>query len=266
MKPILIAISAAALLAGGACTKDSQDKAPADPAAKTAAATPSTPASLEARQVMDLDRVIDRHFTALGGADKWRAATSMTYTISGEADGKVTVHKSIRQRPNMMRIENTMGDETSVKVFDGKVAAVSKAGKVETLEGDKAKGMAKYAQFDDILLDYKNSERTIELAGTEDIDGSPAHVITIAGEGETETRYIDSKTFFEVKRVVSWKHGEESGEKVMFFTDYRPVDGLMVNHGLIGVKDGKKNEMKVSDIGFNKTYEPDVFRLTEGDS
>jgi hypothetical protein len=263
MKTISISMMLALLVAAG-CTKDdksdTEQKPEATGASKVTAETPATNTPAEPT----LEKVVADHFEALGGADKWLAAKTFSYTIA-DAKGDGNSFTIQRKRPNLMRAEGVDEGEKVLKIFDGDKGLYVHGKERKVVTGDKAKGMAAHAAFDDALLTYQKTGLKVELAGTEKVDGKPAHVVVLHHDWGTETRYIDQATNYEVKRVIEMEHEGDKKTNVHYFTDYKEVDGVMVNHGLISEKDGERHEMVVKEISLNKELDDSLFAI-EGDS
>ena len=78
-----------------------------------------------------------------------------------------------------MREEFTFGGMTGVTAFDGKSGWKIEpwAGKkdAETLGEDEMKGIIEDAEFDDPLFNYKERGNTVELVGTDQVEGTDVY-------------------------------------------------------------------------------------------
>ncbi|HVG57761.1 MAG TPA: hypothetical protein VNA24_04355 [Hyalangium sp.] len=177
------------------------------------------------------DSVIAQHLKALGGVEKLKAAKTFQFTATTYEGDSITKMTARRSRPNLMRYDIQKGDKTIVKAFDGTNGWVAEGNAApKALEKDKQPKMAEKAAFDDVLVDYAKRGVKVELAGIVDVKGAPAYKLVLTrGEG-VEARLLDKQTMLEVKRVVSYTHEGKKVTKVVHFSDYRSVDGIMVNH------------------------------------
>jgi outer membrane lipoprotein-sorting protein len=219
-------------------------------AGKKAAATPATSA----------ETIVAKHLEAQGGLARLKARSSVAFTATETFDGKTVQVSGTRARPNLFRYE-IGGEQAKVKGFDGKVGWVSKAGAVEMITGEKLAAMHR-SDFDDALIDASARGHRVALAGTASVNGAPAHVLELTlASGDVQKRYIDTKTFLEVKRVARYTHDGKRGEKTMTFRDFKTVNGITSPMTTEFEKDGKRGTYTVTSIEHDRpvqlsTFEP----------
>jgi outer membrane lipoprotein-sorting protein len=110
--------------------------------------------------------------------------------------------------------------------------------------------------MDGALVDYKAKGRTVELAGAEDVAGSPAWKLKVTQkDGGVDYMYIDTKSYLMV-RSASMHIGV-----TVDFGDYRPVNGLMMPFSMEQTAAPGTVKMTVEKIETNVPVDEAVFRM-----
>lgn len=216
-----------------------------------------------------VNTIVSRHLEAVGGEERLRSARTCQVTAQKQdAEGLATVTQ-YRARPNLVRYEHEKAGVKKVKAFDGKQGWISENGTAKAMPAENSQMMADGAHFDDVLLDPAKRGVSVKLAGVEQVRGAPAYVLVLtrAGKPGDETRYLDQKTLLEVKRVSRGEHDGKAYTKTAYFSDPRPVDGIMVNHVTEWeADDGKKGKSTVQRVRFDVELDPTLFQMPRGRS
>lgn len=254
MKKLIVLAMALGL---AACSKDaSADKSSETRAAKVAAAKVAAAKATHnaARDLPSLDTVLARHYAALGGEHKLRKAKTLMYAgTSYKGDSKVTIAKYYT-RGGKVRIEKTGDKGEKVMVVNGDKAWKAYDGEVHEITGEKMSSMKRMATMDDALLTYKRDGYRVSLEGQKSVKGKPAYELKLVMNDETELRYIDAASYYEVKRVMSWtgKDGKP-GSTSMYFSDYRDIgDGMMLNHRVDYESDKGTGKFIIESASYNQ--------------
>lgn len=196
-----------------------------------------------------LETVLQRHFDAQGGLARLKAINSVVTVSTDSFDGKTSTYANQKLRPNLWRTEVTEpGGVVTVKGFDGQNGWVMKDGSVELATAEKSAMMKAKSSIDDPLVDPAARGYKVELAGTETVDGVPTYVISMKGESDSQRRYIDAKTFLEVKRVTSFTYEGKPAEKTARFSNWKTVNGVTVAGTVEYTRDGKKGSYTLTKI------------------
>jgi outer membrane lipoprotein-sorting protein len=235
-----------------ACSDATAPEATAPPAAQQAAAETA-------------ESVITKHLAAQGGEARLRAAKTMKFTAKGES-GDVQMLTVYRQRPNQFRKEFTKeGGQTFVKAFDGSAGwSLEGTDKLTVMPQEKTAMMAQHADFDDGIIDYQAKGHKVELVGKEDVRGAPAFKLKMTMKsGDVEYRYIDATSHLEVKRTSTWQKDGKTEESTTYFSDYRTVDGIKVNHVIETESGDKKSKLVIQEVWFDRPIDGALFRKPE---
>ncbi|NOT35022.1 MAG: hypothetical protein HOP12_12780 [Candidatus Eisenbacteria bacterium] len=182
-----------------------------------------------------LDEVLDQHFKAMGGLDKLRAVKSMKVTgkmvMGGAMEAPFTVY---RARPNHQRVEFTFQGMTGIQAFDGTKGqawmVMPFMGKKdpEVMPAEESKMMSEEADFDGVLVDWKDKGHKVEYAGKEQVEGADCYKLKVTlKSGEPRVIFLDSESGLEVKREGKRTIRGTEMEFESISGDYKEFDGLV---------------------------------------
>ena len=185
-------------------------------------------------RAQNVDEIVARHFEAQGGIDKLKKVQSWRMT------GKMTLGQGMeapfvmeRKRPGKSRLEFSFSGMTGIRAFDGKTGwqlmpfMGSKDPEPFTAEDNQE--AIEDADFDGPLMDWKTKGHTVELVGTEPVEGADAYKLKLTRKGgKVEYYYFDTETYLTVKQEAKRKMRGTEVEGESFLSDYKDVDGIMV--------------------------------------
>lgn len=185
---------------------------------------------------LTVDQIVQKHFDAVGGVDKLKAiqnvkATGNATLMDGQMEAPVTM---LLKRPNYMRLDMNIRDQSFVQAFDGTTSWTSNPF-IGTPEPKKASEEDAKTTRDDSdfidgpLADYKAKGTTVESMGKEDVNGVPCYKLKITKKsGTIQYLFLDAKTFLDVK---SSGHRKQAGQEMDVETtmgNYKPVNGVLM--------------------------------------
>jgi outer membrane lipoprotein-sorting protein len=184
-------------------------------------------------QTPTVDDIVARSLAAKGGVEKLRAVTSVKMTGRIKGPGGEMPVVSYAKRPNMRRRENVSDGQTFILASDGKtVWAVNPlmSTRPREITGPQADMTRQDGDdFDSVLLDYKAKGHTIELVGTEAVQGITMHRLRVTTKtGVIQEIYINAETMLESKMVMQIEQGGRKGIVTSEFSNYKEVDGIKV--------------------------------------
>jgi hypothetical protein len=179
------------------------------------------------------EQIVERCITARGGAPALAAVTSRRMTgrvvFAGRDSGAFAVEM---KRPGMMRQEMNLSSGTLISTLNGErgwaVRSMHGQAAAETLSAGQVRNMQGGADMDGPLVDWKAKGNQVELMGTEKVRGRDAWRLQVTqANGQKRVDFIDRQSNLEVK----WEGAiDQGGQPVTFesyFSDYRPVNGVM---------------------------------------
>jgi hypothetical protein len=208
----------------------------------------------------NVDEIISKHLTAIGGAENWKKINSMVM------EGTV----------------NVMGNDVSVKISQinnqGQRQDISVAGmtgyqmitpkggwsympfqgqqKPEPMTADDVKESLDDLDIQGNLLDYQAKGHTVELLGTEEIEGTECYKVKVTRKNSGEQTLFIDKTSYLIVRVSTKKKamGQEMDLNIDF-SDYREINGIKIPYS-IGQGFGT---MVITSVKVNETVPADTF-------
>jgi hypothetical protein len=180
-----------------------------------------------------VDEIVAKVLSARGGLEKAKAvqAERITGTIyfNPELYGPFLAEF---KRPGKMHNEVSIQNKTVIRSFNGKDAGwvinpfVGKDAP-EQMSAQDVKDAVNEADFDGPLVDAKTKGNTIELTGTEKVEGRDAYVLKVTHkDGQVSSYFFDTKTFLLVKWSGTDTLNGEAVTRETLFHDYRDVGGL----------------------------------------
>ena len=205
------------------------------------------------------DDVVAKNLAAKGGVEKLRAITTVKMTGSLKSPSGVTAITTWAKRPSFMRRDNVNDGQTFVMAFDGKTLW-----QINPLISPRPRDMPappEAEDFDSLLLDYKEKGRTVELVGTEPVQGINMHRLRVTDKnGQIRDIYINAETMLESKAVVQVEQGGRKAIVTTEFSNYKTIDGISVPMHVRQVLNGKPlTEVSYDRVEFNIAIPDSMF-------
>jgi len=198
------------------------------------------------------DEIVAKVLAARGGVEK--AKSVQTERITGTIYFNAELYGPFLaefKRSLKMHNELTIQNKTVVRSFNGKDAGwvtnpfVGKDAP-EPMSADEIKDAVNEADFDGPLLDAKAKGNTIELNGTEKVDGRDAYVLKVTHkDGQVSFYSFDTKTFLLTKWSGADTVNGETVTRETYFHDYREVGGLKFAFELVSNTPGTDLTQKI---------------------
>ncbi|MCS6805307.1 MAG: hypothetical protein NZ823_09235 [Blastocatellia bacterium] len=217
-----------------------------------------------------VDQVLAKYYQARGGLEKIKSVKTLRFTakISG---GPMEIPVTMEQkRPNSMRMEFTFQGLTGIQAYDGKTGwmIMPFGGKKdpEPMGEDMLKELAKQADIDGPLVDYKEKGHQVELLGKESVEGTEAYKLKLTRrDGDVEYIYLDADSYVEIKSEGKRMIRGSEFEAETIYGDYKQVDGLMIAHSIESGPKGSSQKQKITieKIEINPPIEDTRFAMPE---
>jgi hypothetical protein len=179
------------------------------------------------------EELVSKNIQARGGLDKIKAIK--TVRITGKLIGGGGFTAAIGQeslRPNLVRQTFALQGMTAVTAYDG-----ATGWQIQPFEGhkdpeligeDELRGLAREADFDGPLVNYKEKGNTVEYLGHDIVDGDDALRLKVTlKNGDIVYYYLDPDTFLEIRKEVQEFIRGSIHESVTELGSYKPVAGVM---------------------------------------
>ena len=220
-------------------------------------------------RAQSVDEIVAKNIQARGGMDKLKAVTTM------KASGKMVMGQGMeapfvrmQKRPKSMRTEFTFQGLTGVQAYDGKTAwnIMPFMGKKdpEAVPAEETKQVDEQADFDGMLVDWKDKGNKVEYLGKEQVEGADAYKLKVTlKSGEIRNVYVDAETGLDVK--VDGKTTVR-GTEIEFETlmsDFKEVSGMMMPFTMESGAKGaaQKQKIVVEKYELNTTMPDTLFTM-----
>jgi outer membrane lipoprotein-sorting protein len=219
------------------------------------------------------DEIIETYFENTGGAENWANVQGMKMNASINQMGI----EMVQFKDKMYTKISVQGMEIKQGVFDGETLWSTnfmsmKAEKSDQEDVDNVRN--ELAEFPDPFLNYREKGFTVELMGTESIEGSDVFKIKLTKtpmviDGEeipnVSIYYFDSENYVPIMVHEEVMDGPGKGmimESKM--SDYQEVEGLYMPFSMTqGVKDQPGQPITISSIELNPTVDESEFEFPE---
>lgn len=219
-----------------------------------------------------VDEIIAKHVKALGGKEKMAAIKSLKFSgkMAIPAMGFEAEITRQSKRPNSLRMDISMQGQNIVQAYDGtnawQINPMMGSVEPQKMPESQAKAMVQQSDMDGELVDYKKKGHQLELVGKEDLEGTEVYKLKCTPKtGNLFYSFIDSEHFLEIKRTTKTQGpGGNEVETESYFSDYKPVEGLMKPHA-ITIKNAMQGAFEISftNVEVNIDIDDSVFSMPE---
>jgi outer membrane lipoprotein-sorting protein len=196
------------------------------------------------------EEIVARYVQKIGGMEKLEAIKTLRrsgkYTGAGGSEARVVEEN---KRPDLVRQEFVLQGMTGVTAYDGergwKIEPWQGKKDVEPLGEEEMKQILEDSDFDGPLVRYKEKGNSVELAGTEPVEGTDAYKLKVTlKNGDVRFYFLDTEYFvpikIETRRMV--RGAERESETLL--GDYKEVAGVYFPHSLEFGRKGSPNRAK----------------------
>ena len=190
-----------------------------------------------------VDEIVAKNLQAKGGVEKLKAIQTMRMTGKVATQGMEMPMTIVSKRPNLMYQEMQVQDKKIVSAFDGETAWTINpfmgSDVPQELQGQQAEMAKEQADLDGVLVDYKTKGHTVELVGSEEINGTRVHKLKMTRKsGRVAYLYLDASTGIDVKMTTEMQQGGKTFSLETELSNYQTVDGITMPFTIRQVMNG----------------------------
>jgi hypothetical protein len=176
-----------------------------------------------------VDEIVDKHVTALGGADKLKGVNTLVIERTLSVQSMEIPNKTTIVVGKALRTESSVMGNSMIQVVEGNAgwmirpAMMGGTGDPEDMPAQMVK--QQIGQLDPFgpLVNYKEKGNTIELLGKEKVEKEEAFRLKITTkDGQIIEEFISTNTYM----LVKLKATTDGQEGEISFSDYKEVDGI----------------------------------------
>jgi len=226
-------------------------------AAASGESTEPVPAGLTAEQI------VDRSVEVRGGLQAWHKIVTIIWAghLESQRSAVSTVPFQLEEkRPGKSRFEISEPSHRSLRVFDGTSGWKMKLGEdgrpdVKQFTAQEVRYARSAPGLEGPLIDYRAKGSTVELEGTEDLEGHKTYRIGVRlATGELQTVWVDAKSFLEDRYDrTAYSTTGVPGTVTVRVRDYKEVEGLAVPSviEISGAAGGTPDRMVIERVALN---------------
>lgn len=223
--------------------------------------------SVAAVKAQTADEVVNKHIDAVGGAANWKKVSSIVQTGSMSVNGtdisvvrSVSHNKGSRQDISVMGMNGyqilTPTAGWNFMPFQGQTAP-------EPMTAEDVKESQDDLDAQGSLVDYKAKGHTIELIGSEDVEGTDCFKLKVGlKSGRTETVFIDKKTYNMIKSITVRKANGQEMEMTTTFSNFQKLpEGIIVPMSMnVPIGPGMNVDFALAKVEVNKAIDESIFK------
>ncbi len=229
-------------------------------------------------QAQTADEILDNYFENIGGKENFKSLEGIKINAKVNQQG-TEIPLEIYQMADgrQMTVVKLQGQEIKQGVYDGETLWSTNFQTMKPQKSD-AETTANFKlntnDFPDSFLDYKAKGYTVELVGTETVEGTETFKVklvkeplTIDGETKEDISYyfFDAENFVPIALESEIHQGPMKGQtRYVTFSDYQEVDGLYFPFSITqGIKNQGSQPISMESIELNPEVDPAVFDYPE---
>ncbi len=209
-------------------------------------------AALPAAAEATLEEIIATNIESRGGLDALKGIESLRIegrmAMGPGMEAPITMEMA---RPNSMRMEFVFQGMTAIQAYDGEtgwqIMPFGGSTEAEKMSETELDNVIDQADMDGPLVDHEEKGHTLELLGTEDVDGTEAHKIKLTRKSGRETiLYLDTEHCLEIKSKMTASMQGMDIEVDVTYGDYKEVNGVMMAHSISQAAQGAPGGMSLT--------------------
>ena len=209
------------------------------------------------------ERVIEKYFDAIGGAEKIAELKSLKSTYKGLVQGMELTITNSQKSPNKVLIETSVAGMgvMSKQVIDGKVVSLTQQGQKLPVDGSTTEvGLFEAAIVPEANLSQLKAKTT--LTGIEMVEGKEAYAVEIVfPQGGKIINYYDTKDGLKVQTVKFGKGPQGEVSVPTLYENYKEVLGVKLPQTMTLSMGPMKLKMEIATQDVNPKLEDTLFKI-----
>lgn len=186
--------------------------------------------SVSTMSAVTIDEIVKNHIEARGGEKALKALKTMKIQATMQSMGGEMKATQYYKDGKKIRIDVDFQGMTITQAYDGTTAwglNPMAGGTAQKASPEESQSMSQQANFAGDLVNHKELGLTLELAGTEDLDGMTAYKVKVTDKaGESWNTYIDAITWLAVRTDRTTEMMGQTFDVAIYFSNYKDVAGV----------------------------------------
>ncbi len=214
------------------------------------------------------EKLVSRNLSAKGGVARLKSVPGLRIlarvllpTAGLEFPAVITT-----KRPNLFYQESTIRGQKVIAGFDGEkgwiVNPLMGAVAPQEIGGSRLEMLKRQLDLEGPLVDYKAKGTTVEVAGHDTIEGKAVTMLKVTPkDGLVEFFFVDDETGLEAKTVKQIKDGDRITTLETRYSNYQPVDGVMLPHVVEQKAAGQVLQFTIEHVEIVSTVDDAIFKM-----
>lgn len=217
------------------------------------------------------DEIIKNHIKAIGGAEAWKAFSSVKYTGKSKWGSFEIPFTMVTTKDGSNRQDVTIQGLKMITAYDAKsqsgwmVNPFQGSKKAEKMNEEQIQSQKENGDLGGELLCYKEKGWQVELLDKDDVDGVECFKIMLTkSSGSVTYFFIDSQTWYIIKTTTRTKYEDREIESETQYSDFQTVNGVVVAMSTDTYAEGKLQGQTVFEkVEFNVVVPEADFKMPE---
>ncbi len=212
------------------------------------------------------DEIIQKHITAIGGADNWKKVNSLKMTASSNMQGTEIPFTITILQGKGLKVEISVSGMTGWQIMTDKTGwsymPFGGQTKPEAIPDETLKQSQDQLDAQGALIDYKAKGTTATYLGKDDVEGTDCFKVKLTYKsGKEETMYFDATNYYHIRSVAKVKAEGKEIEITSNYSDFQKLpEGIVYAMSQEG---GMTGQMKIKSVEINKPIPDDFFVYKE---
>lgn len=217
---------------------------------------------------LTVDDLIRKHIDARGGYERLKFVQSQKIEQRiplGSDEVLLTVYK---KRPNLYRVDQQMPHGIVVSAVNSENAWMQMGQRSPMQRPGFAADHQResVADFDGILVDFKEKGHTVEIVGVEDVEGTETIRVKVGlAGGADQYVFLDKHTFLMKKQIRTAYTPQGKIEVEDVYDDYREVEGVMLPFLIHSQQGPQRFDIRTTSVEFNVPVDEKLFIMPKKD-
>lgn len=220
-------------------------------------------------QAQTLDEILAKHFETIGQDKLLKVQSIIVKGKLIQTQGNVEIPIIMyAKRPNKTRMEGTFQGLTFISAYNGEIGWHLNPFAGDTLPqqstDEELDQLKDQADMNGMLYNYKEKGFTLELTGTDDLDGQKVYLLKLTKpNGNIYTNYMDAENYVILKTAAKIKVKGVVQEAETSFSNYKPVDGIIEPFNIENKVAGTlASQIILDSFDFNKDIDDSIFEMS----
>jgi hypothetical protein len=185
----------------------------------------------------NVEDIVSKHIAAIGGAENWKKINTVVSEGSMDVMGNAVDIKVSQENNKGTRVDITVAGMANYTLLTNKSGwiymPIQGQSSPEPMPEEAVKEGLDDLDLQGSLVDYKAKGHSVELLGTEDLEGTECYKIKVTRKNSGEqTLFIDKDSYMVLRSVQKIKAMGQETQQVSDFSDYKEVNGVKIPFSL----------------------------------